>query len=110
MRADDGQAGIELLALLPLVLVISLALGQVLAAGVCRELAGHAAGAGAQALLAGRRPVPAARVALPGWAAGRARVEVRGRRVTVVLRAPAVLPGLAGLLSARSVADAGPAA
>ncbi|CAB4864918.1 unannotated protein [freshwater metagenome] len=110
MRDDTGQAAVEVLALVPLVLVIALAAGQALAAGVCRELAGHAAGAGAQALLQGRAAEPAVRSALPGWAAGRISVQVRARRVTVMLQPPALLPGVARLLIARSTADGGPPA
>jgi len=106
--ASPGQASVETVALLPLLLAAVLAAGQLLAAGVARELAGHAATAGAAALIQGRDGAGAARRALPGWSRARAVVAVSGRRVSVRMRPPGVAP-LAGLLEARRVADAGPA-
>jgi hypothetical protein len=108
-RAVDGQASVELLGIVPLALLIALAIGQALAAGAARELAGNAAEAGATALLQGGDPTAAARAALPGWSRGRAAVSVSGRRVAVRLRPPTVLPGLAGRLEASATANAGPA-
>ncbi len=75
---------------------------------MARELAGHAATAGAAALIQGRDASQAAERALPGWSRGRARVSVVGRRVTVRLAPPGAGP-LADLLEARGRADAGPA-
>lgn len=106
--SSPGQASVETLALLPLLLGLTLACGQLLAAGVARELAGHGATAGAAALIQGRDAARAAEGALPGWARKRAKVTVDGRRVSVRLVAPGVGP-LARLLEARSLADAGPA-
>lgn len=106
--SSPGQASVETLALLPLLLACALAFGQLLAAGVARELAGHAATAGAAALIQGREGAAAARRALPGWSRGRARVAVEGRRVTVRLIPPGAGP-VARLLEARAHADAGPA-
>ena len=74
-----GQAAVELVALLPLVVAVALAILQALAAGVAVELAGHAAHSGAVALAEGRDGAAAARAALPGWARSRMRVEVAGR-------------------------------
>lgn len=105
--ADGGQAAIETVGLLPLLLAVVLAAGQLLAAGVARELAAHAATAGAAAVIQGRDATGAARRALPGWSRGRAVVKASGRRVAVRLRPPGPAP-LARLLEARSVADAGP--
>lgn len=110
MSGDRGQAGVELVALLPLLVLAALLVGQLLAAGRCRELAGHAATAGATALLQDADPVAAARRAVPGWSRSRLRVTVRGRRVVVALRPPGILPGVAGLLWTRVHADAGPRA
>lgn len=110
MRGARGQAAIELLAVLPLLLLVVTAGGQLLSAGVCRELAAGAAHAGARALLEDRDPRTAARRALPGWSSRRAAVSVTGRVVRVSIRPPAVLPGLARLLRAERRADAGPAA
>jgi hypothetical protein len=108
VRGERGQASVELVALTPLVVAIVLAAAQVLAAGAARELAGHAAGAGAVALLQGADAEAAAREAVPGWSRGRLRVRVDGRRVRVRLRPRAFVPGLAGLLETTGAADAGP--
>jgi hypothetical protein len=105
---ERGQAAIELLAALPLLLAAALAAGQLLAWGAARELAGHAAGAGAAALLQDRDPRAAARAALPGWSRSRVEVAVDGRRVRVGVRPPGLVPGLARSLRAVVVADAGP--
>src|SRR5262249_62134556 len=67
-----GQATVELVAILPLGLLVALTIAQLLAAGSARELAGNAAEAGAAALLQGSDPGKAARDALPGWSRGRA--------------------------------------
>ena len=105
---DSGQASVETVALVPLLLAVVLAAGQLLAAGMAREMAGHAATAGAAALIQGRDGRQAARLALPGWARDRARVAVNGRQVTVRLKPPGPGP-VAGVLEAGRVADAGPA-
>ena len=100
----------ELVALLPVLLLGALVVAQILVAGRCRELAGHAAGAGATALLQDEDPAAAARRALPGWSRGRLAVTVRGRVVRVALRPPGLLPGIASALGSRAQADAGPPA
>ncbi len=110
MRRCGGQATIEMLGAVPLLLAAILGLAQLLAAGVCRELAAHAAGAGATALLQDRDAAGAARAALPGWSRAGLSVQVSGRRVRVVLRPPSAVPGLAARLQAKAVADAGPGA
>ena len=109
-RRASGQAVVELLALAPLVIAVAVAAAQLLAAGLCAELAGHAAEAGAAGILQGRDPRRAAADALPGWSRGGLRVQVHGRRVTVRLTAPGIVPGAAGRLAADAQADAGPAA
>jgi len=105
---SGGQASVELVGVLPLVAVIALAVAQLLAAGAARELAGHAAEAGAAAILQHRDPGQAARAALPDWSRERMAVAVDGRVVRVVLRPPGLLPGLASALAAHAQADAGP--
>ena len=92
----------------PVFVGVVLAIVQVLAAGLCRELAAHAAQASAAALLQDRDARAAGRAAVPGWSRGRLRIDVEGRRVDVVIRAPMLLPGLAGQLDAHARADAGP--
>jgi IS5 family transposase len=107
-RGERGQSTVEVVALLPLMLVVLLAAAQLLLAGLAREQAGTAAQAAAMALLQGDNPETAARDALPGWARSRVHVRVRGRRTEVRLRPPAVVPRLGGALTATVRADAGP--
>ena len=104
-----GQASVELVSLLPLVVVVGLAVGQLLLAGAASELAGHAAEAGAVALVEGHDVEEAARSAVPGWSRGRMAVKVDRRRIRVRLTPRTLLPGLARLLTATATADAGPA-
>ncbi|MFL5818680.1 MAG: pilus assembly protein [Conexibacter sp.] len=102
-----GQAAVELVALLPLLVAVALAILQALAAGVASELAGHAAQSGAVALAEGRDAAAAARASLPGWARPRVRVEVHGTRLRVQVTPPSLLPGVAERLTASATADAG---
>src|SRR4051812_19962804 len=92
MRRETGQAGIELLAILPL-LVLLAAIGlQALVwarAGVAAE---DAAPAGARALSRGAAPSAAARRALPPGLRAGARVEVVSPQVRVSVVAAALLP------------------
>jgi hypothetical protein len=108
VRSVSGQASVELVALLPLAALVALAIGQLLAAGAARELAGNAAEAGAAALLQGGDPAAAARAALSGWSRERTTVHVAGRRVEIHVRPRTVIPVLAGRLEASASADAGP--
>lgn len=108
LRAADGQAAVELVALAPLAVAAVLAAAQLLAAGAARELADHAAEAGAVALLQGTDPEAAARDAVPGWSRGRFDVRVDARRVRVRLRPRSFLPALAGMLETTGEAHAGP--
>jgi hypothetical protein len=106
-RYDRGQATIELVGALPLLVAVALAAGQALAAGLARELADHAAEAGAVALLQDGDASRAARRALPGWARDRMTVRVADGAVRVRLRPPALIPGAGELLAARADAHAG---
>ena len=80
MATERGQAGIELVALVPclLLLVVVLAQGCVLA--LCAIAAERAASAGARAAARGAPPGAAVRAALPGTLARGARVRVGSRR------------------------------
>jgi hypothetical protein len=109
LTASAGQASVELIAILPLALLVALAIAQLLAAGMAHELAGNAAEAGAVALLQGTDAAAAARAALPGWSRERASVRVSGRRIEIRLRPRTVIPLLADRLAATASADAGPA-
>jgi hypothetical protein len=103
-RGESGQASVELVAGLPLLLLAGLVALQLLAAGYTLTLADGAAEAGALALAAGKPATDAARSALPGWAKDRARVETRGGQVTVRLLPPSPLRSLAGALAVSSTA------
>jgi hypothetical protein len=94
MSAQRGQASVELLGALPVVLVVGLVLFQLLAIGYAAALAGEAAEAGALALAGGGDARSAARGALPGWSRAGMKVGVSGGRVSVRLRAPSPLQAL----------------
>jgi hypothetical protein len=106
---ESGQATIEAVAAIPLLLLAGAVALQLLLAGYALILADGAAEAGALALAAGRPAKPAAGNALPGWAEEDVEVAVRGGEVAVRLRAPSPLPGLAGALVVTSSAFARPA-
>ena len=95
--------------MVPLLVAVALALGQLLAAGAARELAGHAAEAAAIALGRGGDAREAARAALPGWSRERLDVDVDGRRVTATVTPLPFVPPLAEPLASSVTADAGPA-
>jgi hypothetical protein len=103
---ERGQATVELVALLPLVMAIALAAATVLAGQAAAEQAGQAAEAGAIAILHGRDPEQAARSAIPARA--RARITRAGSRITVTVRPPVPLGFLSAALEATATADAGP--
>lgn len=108
MSSQRGQSTVEVVALLPVLAVAGLALLQLLAAGAASEYAGHAAEAGAVAIVQGRDATAAARSALPSWSARRLEVRVSGTRVEVRVRPPALITRLGTLLTATGSADAGP--
>jgi hypothetical protein len=104
-RGQAGQASVELIGLVPLLLVVGLAGLQLLAVGYASVLAGAAAETGALALAAGTDPKAAVREALPGWSRARAHARVRGGRVTVRLRPPSPLRALAERLEVTARAE-----
>jgi hypothetical protein len=104
-RAARGQATVEVIALVPLIVAVALGLLQLLAVGYASVLAGTAAEAGALAVAAGNDGRTAARQALPGWSRARARVDVDGGRVEVELRPPSPLSALAEALEVRAAAE-----
>jgi hypothetical protein len=110
VRGDRGQASIEVVAFIPLVLAIALAVLCVLASHTASEEAGQAAEAGALALLQGRDARAAAGAGLPAAARRRAEIAIRGTRVRVRVRPalPLPIPGLADRLAGEGEADAGP--
>ena len=106
---QSGQATVELVALLPLLLAIALTAATVLAGQAASEQAGQAAEAGAIALIQGRDARTAARTAIPEPARPHSDVAVSGSRITVTLRPRVPLALLAAALEATATADAGPA-
>jgi hypothetical protein len=97
---ERGQASVELVSLVPLLLAVGLVAGQLLAVGYSSVLAGNAAEAGALAVAGGGDPRAAVKKALPGWS--RARVSVTGGAVRVELRPPTLLRALTGELEVRA--------
>jgi hypothetical protein len=92
-REQRGQASVELVAVLPLLLVCALAVGQLVVAGYALWSAGTAARAGARAAHVGGDAEAAARSALPRPFRERARVSA-DRGVSVSVQAPPLVPGL----------------
>jgi hypothetical protein len=95
VKGERGQALVELIAGLPIMVTLGLSLLQLLAAGYSAVLAGNAAEAAALAIAGEVDPRSAARGALPGWSEGRARLEVTGRTAVVRLRPPSPLDAVA---------------
>lgn len=101
---DRGQATLELIAAVPLLLGAALVCLQLLAAGYATSLADGAVEAGAAALAGGRPVEPAVRAALPGWADERVEVERTGGEIEVRLRPPSPIGALARALEVSSAA------
>ena len=99
-HAQRGQASIETVVLLPVLVALTFAVWQAALAGWALVSAQSAARAAARAALAGSPPRPAALAALPGSLRSGARVEDSGGKVTVRVHSPAVLPGFDAGLSA----------
>ena len=102
---ESGQAAVELLGALPVLLAVGLAMGQLLAVGYASLLAGNAAEAGALAVAARADGAASARRALPGWTRAGASVRVDRGRVTVRLRPPSLLAALGRRLEVGSTAS-----
>jgi hypothetical protein len=109
MVEERGQATVELLAAIPLLLLAGAIALQLLLAGYALSLADGAAEAGALALAAGRPAKSAAEGSLPSWAADRVEVGVRGGEVTVRLAPPSLLAAVSDHLVMTSNSFARPA-
>jgi hypothetical protein len=105
---ERGQASAELVAVIPLVVVAVLAVGQIVVAGYALWGAGIAARAGARAEHVGGDARAAARSALPSPLRSRAKIETGGP-IEVEVGTPALLPG-APTLDVRARADLDPTA
>ena len=86
-----GQATVEVLGAVPVLLVLGLVCFQLLAVGYAAVLAGNAAEAGALAAAGGSDARGAAKAAVPGWQRARMKVDVEGQRVSVRMRPPSPL-------------------
>ncbi len=94
LRHADGQAAVELVALLPLVGLVIALLWQFALAGAAIWFAGGAARAAARAEAIGTDPVRAARGVLPGRLEHGLRIRrAEDGEVALVLAIPAVVGG-----------------
>ncbi|HEU4973931.1 MAG TPA: TadE/TadG family type IV pilus assembly protein [Baekduia sp.] len=102
-RTDDGQASVELVALLPLLVLVVLLAWQAVVAGQALWLAGSAAREAARARALGDDPQHAASRVLPGALQDGLTVARDGDGVRVRLRIPSVVgSGTLATLSARA--------
>jgi hypothetical protein len=97
---ERGQASVETVVLLPVLLTVALACWQALLVGWTSICAEHAARAAARAALVGDEPRAAAARSLPGVMRSGLRVAVADGTVVVRVHVPAVVPGLDVELSA----------
>lgn len=109
MGRESGQATVEAVAGISLLLLTGSIAMQLLVVGYALTLADGAAEAGALALAAGRPARAAVREALPGWARDEAEVTVRGGEVTLRLRPPSLFSAIGEALTVDSSAFARPA-
>jgi hypothetical protein len=105
MSRERGQAAVELLGALPVLVLLGLAVAQLLAVGYATVLAGNAAEAGALALAARADAEASVQNALPGWSRAGASVRVAGGKVTVELRPPSLMEAIARKLEVTSTAS-----
>ncbi|MFD9812980.1 TadE/TadG family type IV pilus assembly protein [Streptomyces sp. NPDC059080] len=116
---DRGQASIEFLGFLPLLLVVALAVVQLGVAAFAVQQAGTGARAAARTasldpLDRPRDPAAAGRAAMTGWVADRARIGVDGAgdavRATATVTLPSLIPGVSLGTVSRSATMPRPAA
>lgn len=108
MTRERGQATVELLAAIPLLLIAGATALQLLLVGYTLTLADGAAEAGALALAAGRPSKGAAEKSLPSWAQHGAEIAVHGGEVTVRLVPPSLLTAIGERLAVTSSSYARP--
>ncbi len=109
MARECGQATVELLASIPLLLIAGAVALQLLLVGYALTLADGAAEAGALALAAGRPAKVAVEKSLPSWTEHGVEVAVRGGEVTVRLAPPSLLAAVGERLAVTSSSYARPA-
>jgi TadE-like protein len=93
---EDGQASVELVAVVPFLLLVVVAVAQLGVAGYALWSAADAARAGARAASVGGDVEAAARSALPEWLERGAEID-GGGPVEVRVEAPALLPGVSAI-------------
>jgi hypothetical protein len=91
---ERGQAGVETLIALPVLLLVALVGAQAVVWAVGALLAGSAASAGARAVARGDPAVPAVRAELPEPLRRLTHVVAARGVVRVVVRVPSLVPGL----------------
>jgi hypothetical protein len=95
LRVERGQASIELVAMLPVVLLVAAVAWQLALVGHTAWLTANAARAAARADVVGRSPTAAARSALPDSLERELEVErEKGGRVRVAVQVPLLLRSL----------------
>jgi Flp pilus assembly protein TadG len=93
MAAERGQAGVELVVVLPCLVLLVAALAQACLFALCTIAAERAASAGARAVARGASPGPAVRSVLPAALARSVSVRVGADgAVAVTLVVPRLLP------------------
>lgn len=111
LRAEDGQATVELVGIVPALLAAGLVVWQLVLVGHSAWLSAHAARAAARAELVGGDPLAAARSAVPARLERGVAVE-RGRGGTMRVRVPVPLLhprwGRAAHVAARTSLEAVP--
>ena len=106
---ESGQASIEFVAGVPVLLIAGAISLQLLLAGYTQSLADGASQAGAAAAAMGSDPREATLKALPEWARGRSRVRAGSEgRVMVRIATPAAVPAVSRMLTVESSAWAKP--
>jgi pilus assembly protein CpaE len=90
---ERGQTSVEAVVLLPVAVLLAVAGWQAVLIGWTAVSAGQAARAAARAELVGEAAAPAARAALPGGLRTGMELQERGKRITVRVDVPRVLPG-----------------
>ena len=102
-HAERGQATVELIALLPVLVALALLLWQAVVAGQAMWLAGSAAREAARARAVGADPARAARSVLPASLERGLAVDRNGDGVIVRVRIPSVVGRVRlGTVTARS--------
>lgn len=106
-RSTSGQATVELIALLPVLVMVAFAVYAVIVSFAARELASQASEAGAVALLQEEDAREAAEKALPADRRRASRIRIDGRRVTVEVRPELPVRRFEDALKASVTSDAG---